>query len=375
MKYKLQLQSLSKISDDQLLSRLSELVQQSRHVEAELVAHIGEVEARRLYAREAAPSMFVYCRNALGLSEHEAYLRIGVARAIRKHPILLEMLADGRLFLSGIARLAPILTEANRERVLARAAGMSKREIEELLVELAPKKDVPATMRKLPERREQTKPNPSHQLVPERVENAEQPNTNPSTPAPTKPPAMTPLAPAKYKIQFTASAGLRDKLERLRALMRSSVPDGDLAAIIEEAVTEKLERLESKRFAKTKAPRKSLKDTDTSATSRHIPAAVKRAVYERDKGQCTYVGKNGRRCTERDRLEFHHRNPYGRGGRHSVGNIQLTCRTHNSYFAERDYGNEVMARYRRSSSRISEPAPTYAVGDRAAIWRRAHPPG
>jgi hypothetical protein len=309
------------------------------------------------------------------LSEHEAYLRIGVARATRKHPILLEMLDDGRLFLSGIARLAPLLTEANRDAVLARAAGMSKREIEELLVELAPKKDVPATMRKLPERREKAKPEPSRQLVPERVENVEQPNTSPSTPAPTKPPAMTPLAPAKCKIQFTASAELKDKLERLRALMRSSVPDGDLAAIIEEAVTEKLERLESKRFAKTKAPRKSLDDTDTSATSRHIPAAVKRAVYARDKGQCTFVGKNGRRCTERDRLEFHHRNPYGRGGRHSVGNIRLTCKAHNGYFAERDYGKEVMARYRRSASRISEPAAVYAVGDRAAIWRRAHLPG
>ena len=33
--------------------------------------------------------------------------------------------------------------------------------------------------------------------------------------------------------------------------MRPSVPDEDLAAIIEAAVTEKLERLEARRFAKT----------------------------------------------------------------------------------------------------------------------------
>ena len=66
--------------------------------------------------------------------------------------------------------------------------------------------------------------------------------------------------------------------------MRSSVPDGDLATIIEEAVTEKLERLEAKRFAKTKAPRKSLEETSTSPSSRYIPAAVKRAVCERDQG-------------------------------------------------------------------------------------------
>jgi len=59
---------------------------------------------------------------------------------------------------------------------------------------------------------------------------------------------IKPTAPARYKVEFTASAELRDKLERLKALMRSSVPDGDLAAIIDEAVTEKLERLETVRY-------------------------------------------------------------------------------------------------------------------------------
>jgi hypothetical protein len=164
MKETIQPKSFSRISDDVLLRRLSELVQQSRCVEAELVAHIGEVEARRLYAREAASSMFTYATQVLNLSEHEAYLRIRVARTARKHPMVFDMLADGRLFLSGIALLAPLLTEANRETVLARAAGMSKREIEELVAELSPKDDVPATMRKLPQRRKKTIPSPSPQL-------------------------------------------------------------------------------------------------------------------------------------------------------------------------------------------------------------------
>ncbi|HEX9724873.1 MAG TPA: hypothetical protein VGC53_11395 [Vicinamibacteria bacterium] len=86
MKHELQFKSFSKVSDDELLRRLSDLLQKSRRVEAELVAHIGEVDARRLYAREAAPSMFAYCTETLHLSEHETYLRIKVARASRKHP-------------------------------------------------------------------------------------------------------------------------------------------------------------------------------------------------------------------------------------------------------------------------------------------------
>ncbi len=202
----------------------------------------------------------------LNLSEHEAYLRIAVARASRKHPMLLEMLAEGRLPLSAIARLAPHLTEANRETVLAQAEGKTKRQIEELVAELAPKPDVPATMRKLPERGDETS-----QLVPERVTFL--PTSAPArSMAPAQRPVVEPLSPERYRIQFTASTELHDKLERLRSLMRSSVPDGDLAAIIEEAVTGKLERLEAKRFGKTKAPRKSLEQTDTSPSSRYIPA-------------------------------------------------------------------------------------------------------
>ena len=138
------------VPDDELLRRLGELVSQSRRVEADVVAHIGEVEERRLYAREAFPSMYSYCTGVLHLSEAEAYLRITVARAAREHPVLLTMLADGRLHLSGIVKLLPILTPDNRDVLLARATHRSKRQIVELVAELSPRPDVPSVMRKLP---------------------------------------------------------------------------------------------------------------------------------------------------------------------------------------------------------------------------------
>ena len=187
--------------------------------------------------------------------------------------------------------------------------------------------------------------------------------------APAKPAEVKPLAPARYKVTFTASTELKDKLERLQALMRSSVPDGDLAAVIEEAVTEKLERLESKRYGKTKAPRKSLEETDTTPSSRYIPAAVKRAVYARDQEQCVHVDENGCRCTETEQLEFHHREPFALGGDHRTENIEMRCRAHNLYQAEIDYGKEAMRKYRRSSSRVSEPAAVYSFGNRATRAR------
>jgi hypothetical protein len=307
---------LHAVSDDELIRRLQELVTRSHRLEADLVAHIGEVDERRLYARQAFPSMFAYCTEALHLSEAEAYRRITVARAARKHQVLLTMLRDGRVHLTGAALLAPLLTEANHEAILARATHRTKRQIEELVAELAPRPDAPAAMRKLPQNRgtateipaqrgadwqiarpggerpadAELVPGPAAaaadlELVPGRV--GREIELDPPSAAVSE--SVVPLSPGRYKVQFTASAELRDKLERLQRLMRAEVPSGDIAEILERAVTEKLERLEAKRFAKTSSPRKTLSNTDTKPASRHVPAAVRRAVHERDGGRCRFV--------------------------------------------------------------------------------------
>ncbi len=201
---------------------------------SELVAHIGEVDARRLYAGQACSSMFAYCTEVLHLSEFEAYLRIAVARAARRYPMLLEMLGDGRLHLSGIGKLAPHLNETNREALLARAAHKSKRQIEGLIAELTPRPDVPTEVRKLPERRNSTRPSPptptapTVELGPDRVGAQRAPEP---VPQPTN--VVEPLASSRYKIQFTADAELHEKLRRLCALTGAA----DLAAVIELAVT------------------------------------------------------------------------------------------------------------------------------------------
>ena len=350
--------SLESVPDDALLLRLARLLRESRHAEADLVAHIGEVDVRRLYAREAAPSMFAYCTERLHLSEAEAYLRITAARASRAHPVLLDMLADGRLHLSSVARLAPHLTAENRDAVLTRATHKSKREILELVAELAPRPDAPSSIRRLPERIAMASrpqrvlrtelaacsllpgaPGAERdraQLCPDRVVRGSSQAT------------VEALAPGRYKVQFTATAELRDKLERLRGLMRSVVPDGDVAALIEDAVTEKLRRLEARRFGRTKVPRRTVAKSEAKPASRHVPAAVRRAVAERDGHRCRYVDATGRRCTAREGLEFHHRHPYGHGGDCSVENICLMCRAHNALIAEVDYGHCAPGRHRHS---------------------------
>ena len=429
--------ALHAVPDDELLRRLAELASQSRRVEADLVAHIGEADERRLYARQAFPSMFAYCTRALYLSEAEAYRRVTVARAARRHPELLAALRDGRVHLSGLSLLSPLVTAENCASLVERATHRSKREVEELVAELVPRPNAPSGIRRLPRWPEAPRAAVLHAptaaplepaALPERLavtepaflahgdsgdhkagraavvcgegaarlarehDDASASTTSEACQGGTEAPAVAslggmqvgrelfpgrvrgtlphspskiePLSPARYKVQFTASAELKDKLERLQSLMRHDAPDGDLAAIIERAVSEKLERLEARRFAKTAAPRKTLSGSDTSAKSRHIPAAVRRAVYERTGERCGFVDAQGRRCDERDRLEFHHRHPFGMGGDHNPDNIGLLCSAHNRFLAERDCGNTAMARRVRNGSDSQESATSAdAVGE------------
>jgi hypothetical protein len=339
---------LETLSDDALLSGLADVLRQSRRSESELIAHIGEVDVRRLYAREACPSLFVYCTSVLHLSEAEAYLRITAARAARDHPQLLEMLADGRLHLAGIERLAPHLTLDCRDVLLSRAVHKSKRQIEVMLAEWAPRPDVPDMVRKLPDR-PILEPSgegeaPALELRPDGVPGAPAPEVS-HHPVPAPPAMIQPLSPTRYKVQFTAGAELCDKLERLRALLRHEVPDGDLARIIERAVTEKLERLEARRFAQTPSPRSAETRPDPDPPRRYVTASVRRIVYRRDQGQCRFVDAQGRRCPERHCLEYHHRRPFALGGGRDPENICLMCRTHNRLMAELDYGTRKIARH------------------------------
>lgn len=77
--------------------------------------------------------------------------------------------------------------------------------------------------------------------------------------------------------------------------------------------------------------------TGAASRSRHVPAAVKREVWQRDNGQCAFVGTEGR-CRERGFLEYHHVVPYADGGTTTTENFELRCRAHNAHEMEIHFG-------------------------------------
>jgi hypothetical protein len=141
----------SRLSDQDLLARIGVLAGKEREASVELLAHLAELDTRpALYAAHSYGSLFGYCTKVLRLSEDAACNRIEAARACRRFPVILDMLATGAMSLTSVRLLGRLLTAENHQAVLARASRRSRREVEALIAELAPRPDVPSSVRKLP---------------------------------------------------------------------------------------------------------------------------------------------------------------------------------------------------------------------------------
>lgn len=333
--------ALDQLSDRDLLAQIRLAAQAERQATAHLIALLVELDARRLYLGEGFSSLFTYCTQALHLSESAAYNRIETARAARRFPIILDLIGQGVVTLTAVRLLAPHLTAENHHEVLESARHKSKRDVELLVARLHPQPDVPASVRKLPitRGREQTASvvppaggtgEPAHIAEPD-ARSVEPPQ---NAIMQRRPPEVKPLATERYRIQFTVSRDTYDMLRCAQDLLRHSVPDGDPAVIFERAITLLVTELEKRKTAATDHPRAA---RSPKVGSRQIPAAVKRIVWERDGGRCTFTGANGR-CSETGFLEYHHVVPFAAGGESTARNVELRCRAHNQYEAERYFG-------------------------------------
>jgi 5-methylcytosine-specific restriction endonuclease McrA len=344
----------SGLSDPDLLARLTVLAGKERETSVELVAHLAELYTRAsLYAAQGHGSLFTYCTEVLKLSEDAACNRISAARACRRFPVILEALASGALSFTTVRMLNPHLTPENHQSVLARASGRSRREIEALVAELAPRPDVPSSVRRVPG---VMPPTPLSATAPLAIEMkpttamASESRPTLSAPAVLHPAPRRPIvettSPDRYRVQFTIGKESHDKLRRVQALLRREIPDGDPGAIFDRAIALLLEKVEKAKLGAASKPRTrpairpgtdSLVSTGRPG-SRRTASHIKRSTWAHDRGQCGFVSKDGRRCTERAFLEFHHVRPYALGGPTSIENISLRCRRHNQYEAERVFG-------------------------------------
>jgi hypothetical protein len=251
------LEAVRQLTDDELVFRLKSLAARERASTAELVVHIAELDTRDLHLRAGYGSLYVYCRDALLLSEHEAYNRIGAARAAWRFPVVLEMLVEGALNTTTLRLLARHLTEENHRAVLESARGKKKAEVEQIVAGLWPQPDAPPLVRRLPSR-----PAPSLSIGDARPVAATPVSAEkfavvpPAVPPAPRPAAVaTSLAPDRYKVQFTIGTQTLEKLRLAKDMLRHAIPSGDDAAILDRALTVLLAELARKKFAACARPR------------------------------------------------------------------------------------------------------------------------
>ena len=294
------------LSDQDLLARLEVLASKEREATVEMVAHLAALDSRpALYAALGYGSLFTYCTQVLRLSEDATCNRIAAARACRRFPLILELLASGSLSLTSVRLLARHLTAENHQSVLTRAGNRSLREIEALVAGLAPRPDVASTVRKLPGPKAASVPAAGPVLamkqatldaevnasVPSEVGTANAVDT-PITALPSPPPATTrpivqALAPDRYLVRFTIGSEANEKLRRIQTLLRREIPNGDPGAIFERALTLLLEKVEKTKLGAAARPRPDRPirpATDKSADRACPPAMYRRRSRTRSGG-------------------------------------------------------------------------------------------
>ena len=345
---------LSHLSDQSLLRELRSLVTQDRATTALLIAHLGEVDSRRLYAPVGYPSMYEYCLRELRFSEESACRRIRAARLARQFPGIHGMLADGRLHLTALTLLASYLTPENADGLLAAACHKSKARIEQVLAERFPQPDLPTLVTPLGPAASPA--SPSQGPVAASATPAADPAAANNFPSlATVMHKVAPLSPQRFGVQFTVDQETHDDLLYAQALLGHAVPNGDVAQVFARALKTLIAKLEQQKFAKTDRPW----PCRPSEHARQIPADVKRAVWERDGGRCTFVSESGQQCEARSRLEFDHVEAVAQGGRATVQGLRLRCRAHNQYEAERAFGRDFMNTKRETGGK--QPLPEHAA--------------
>jgi 5-methylcytosine-specific restriction endonuclease McrA len=328
------------LTDDALRHGLLELVVQDRKTTVRLLIHLGEFDSRRLYRAEGYSCMRDYCMSELAMSEDLAYKRIWVARKARRFPGILVALNEGNLTLSAVAMLTKYLSEDSAQDLLEAAAKKSNAQVAELLAERFPRLDLETLVQALPnhETTGGLGGPPSYVgslncqvLAVRQVKMPEVPVTVSR---------VQPLAPQRHAVQFTIGQDDLELLRRAQDLLSHQTPTCDAGEVFVRALRAFVSSLEKRKYGATEQPRAT--SERSSQDPRHIPARVKRAVYTRDRGQCTYAAHNGHRCQERRFLEFDHIVPVARGGKSTVDNLRLRCRSHNRFEADQSYGADFM---------------------------------
>jgi hypothetical protein len=352
--------SLKKLSDRELLNRLTKLVHDEKQLTINILPHLVEVERRELYARKAYASLYEYCKGEFGYSDASAWRRANAALAIYKCPEAFDLLQQGRVSITALAKIHDIIIPD----MLREICDKSLAQVDLIAAVYNPKKAVR-------DRTRQVAVPKAKDIELEAVRRARDGANLDGAASGTafdysddsdslrSEVSLTNIKfelESKWKIEGLVSDEVMEKIERCKSLLSTKHPEGvDYNTLFDE-LTEvfldkrdperRIERREKRQEKQRENGQSPKKDKPSPENSRHIPIEIKDTVWNRDKGRCAFVGANGRRCDSTHNLQFdHYPIPYARGGPSTDNNLRLLCATHNRYTAKQTYGEQHMQKF------------------------------
>ncbi|MGC3998375.1 MAG: HNH endonuclease signature motif containing protein [Anaeromyxobacter sp.] len=390
------------LDNSSLIAHVKSLAADERGIKVESLLALAEVERRKFYLDLGYPSLWAFCREVLHLPEGGAYRRIAAMRLLSRFPSLEAPLREGRLSLTTLGMLREVMTEENLDELVGQATFKSKSEVERLVVTIRPREAAKDGLRRLPS----SPPLPQPRQVDPKGATA--PAMGPAGVAPAQPqepgvfsepafaltaptpvpgrPELHPINAEQWSMRVTLDEAAHADLETLRELLSHKVPDGNLADVLKEALRCAVEKHAKRKgaveLARAAAPADPSPEASIPAAApqvapvpapsgdplpvfatayrfdpRTVTAGVRRAVWARDGGCCSYISPEGHRCCSRWQLELDHIDPEAMGGPPTALNLRLRCRGHNLWAAVQAFGREKMAAFVPSLSLAPANAP------------------
>lgn len=272
--------NLTHLTDTTLLNDTQFLVKKENKITTKILHHLKEIERRRLFADLGYSSLFAYATKELGYSESAAYRRIQGARLLKDLPQIERKIETGELSLTNISQASQFFKEMKfngpkeKEAVLSKIENSSKRECEKILLELKGNKE-----------------------------------------APTQPEKIRRNSASTQELKFTVTDHTIEKLKELKDLLAHE-KDKSMDELLNIMLDGTIAQIKKKKFKVDSKPQRPL--PPAKAHSRHVPAAIKREVFQRDKGKCS-------NCGSTHKIQYDHQLPFALGGESSGRNLRILC--------------------------------------------------
>lgn len=333
------MQNLKALTNEALISKTKSLVAEERKLTTAVLWHLFEIQRRRIFAEKGYGSLFEYAVKELAYSEAAAGRRIAAMRLLVEVPEIESALESGAVNLSTLCSVQSFaqrkeepLSKLEKKNLVFALQGKSRRECEKELAALDPKATLPQEK--------------------ERV-----------------------ITPTQTEIRFVADDSLMRKFQRIRELDGHVQNDPSYLELFHRMADHVLKKLDPLERSKPTPPaelnhlakkceskgstsnstlssvaKQSLHPSSPSNFKSHrrfISTTLKRSVWKRDQGQCSYQSKEGKKCGSRFALEIDHILPLALGGLTEATNLRLLCRAHNQQQALVKLGPEIMQPFAR----------------------------